>query len=141
MKRLVSLCLAVVMVFGICACSGSDKEAVVQTRTEDTKNYLELTEDMIEEIEERISGEYYSQMICIIFLKQYPLDDYNYTDFEVKNSKKQDKYTYHVYGKLRVENNYSESTYIKAYLVYKATESDETDTGYKVVLADIVLEE
>lgn len=104
-------------------------------------NYLELTKDMIAEIEEKISGSTFPLMICAYFAVAYPLDDYTYTDFEVTSSKKFDDYTYRVYGKLYIKDNYGKTSYVKAYAVYKAVQSNEASTGYEIKWKDVVIDE
>lgn len=94
---------------------------------------LELTAEMIEELEERIEKWNYEIGIALyIAATTTSTDDYSITDFEMTNHKKTDKYTYTVYGKLYYKDNYNNSMYDKIELKYKAVKDESEEKGYRL---------
>lgn len=96
------------------------------------KQKLELTNEMLNEIKEDINGEHYELITLTVLQKFYPLEDYDYTKFEITNKKQTDDYTYKVYGKVYYEDNYGGRYYETMDIVYTAEEDTEETKGYSL---------
>ena len=96
------------------------------------KQKLELTNEMLNEIKEDINDEDYELLTLTVLKLCYPLEDYNYTKFEVTNKKQTDDYTYKVYAKIHYEDNYGGKYYDTMDVVYTAEEDTDETKGYSI---------
>lgn len=93
---------------------------------------LELTAEMIEELEETIEKDSYEEGIWFTYAMTESTNDYEITSFELTNHKKTDKYTYTVYGKLYYKDNYNNRMYDKIELKYQAVKNENEEKGYEL---------
>lgn len=100
------------------------------TYNPDTPKSLALTEDMIEEIEDKIESDEFETVILISQGAKFK--DYTFTSVEFKNHKKTDPYTYKLYGVLYAEDNYGDKYRQNFDVTFIAVNDSSTKTGYSI---------
>lgn len=98
---------------------------------EEQPSTLFLTDDMLDEIEEKYTSSSMLLQLQILLNASYD-EDFEVVDWEVGNAKKTDPYTFVVYGKLYIEDNYGEKYYQNTNITYTAVEDSEEESGYSI---------
>lgn len=94
---------------------------------------LELTDEMIDEIEAKINDKDF----IILYLATQQLtfksdEDLTFTDLEIASQKKTSQYTYTVFGTIYAKDNYNKKYRQNVNIVFTAVEDNKEDTGYSI---------
>ena len=91
---------------------------------------LALTEDMLDEIEEKYTSSSFSE--TLLFYMSTIYKDLEFTDWEITKSQKKDPYTYVVYGKLYAKDNYGDNYKQNSNIIFTVVEDTEGENGYSI---------
>ena len=123
MKRIITILLALTMVFALSACGGRATNSLAQ-QTEAPAKLVKLTNEMIQELKEDNSESSLRAMLTFGYRNLY-----NVTDVKLTKSEKFDDYTYIFYCTMYYDNNYKhEQKDIK--VIYQAVEDPDEEKGY-----------
>lgn len=108
------------------------EELGISTKVEE-KTKLKLTDEMLDEISDKIKGaDYEFPVFTIMKIKSKLGDKYNYSDYEITNKKQTDDYTYTVYIKFYYEDNYGNGYTDTMDAIFTAVEDTTTQKGYSI---------
>lgn len=94
---------------------------------------LELTEEMVDEIEEKINDSKFKLVVLTYETMAFKGDkDLTFTDLDITNQKKTSQYEYTAFGVIYAKDNYGEKYRQNVNITFTVEEDQEEESGYSI---------